>query len=968
MSVVRTLVTLALCGASSVLSAQSPRTVGSPVWMTGMSTKRASGAPPVRVPVGVPVFPGRAYSDSGAVVAATNGSEITVVRVPLPAAIRWEALMSRRPAEYRVLPGRYMQVLGGTSGRNDVARDSVLVIALRVSRKAPAGRSFGGTVEFSVGTVNSAVPVDLSVPVSRRVELSFSSRSLVASPGKWNSMIVRVKNDGNIDEQPKLKVTPPTGWRANVRSALPTSTLGAWSSVDMTIRLWVPSQTGSGLHLVPLTLVDADGSSKTEQLQVDVLSDEATGAQGALVTASIVGGRTSDMATAMGYALAVGGQLSDSTTIMGRVMYSGASTERSPAGVLLARSGIMSAPPSLELRNPAYQVSAGATSGVMPELGGQFLAGIGGIAGVARGAWQVRAFSLSPMLLTNGLSLRTTNAGRMQGGEVGYLAKGVRTSLFGASLDDPLTYRTLNVLGMRTIVGTPGVQSLQTELGYRSVGDLRGVGISTVFQRSGRSSNLDLRLVHAPGGSRGFARATNEMQVSGSRILGTRGYATVGGWLQSDENAQMGAVRNVGWYATPALNLSRFGSIGIDTRAIRFGTSTGGTRLQNDELAGGGLLTLNALGTSVLMRSMLARVDRSVADSQVPLVTSRQWRVDHSVSALRALPRGTVHANWSYQQFSGAAGLMPSQQTFVLRVDRMRPRLSAPFLLEADVQRMQVGQQGMSFWSARAAATLELPGGMALTFSAERNPFLSVLRNGRQQQLVYTMRLDRTSAMPRLFSATRGRVFRDENSNGIQDRGEAGVAGVVIKCGALRSMTDTKGRYSCNNSSQELDTRSIPTGMVASTGEITSGKPIALRVVQPLRVALSLRSSEGSVLPGEALAQAVVFARDSSGAQWNARPTTAGEFLLDALPVGRYTVGVDVSGIDEPLTANEQIVQIGGDAPGVVQLELKARPMRIRTFTAPKSPLPDAAAPVTRPQTRARVTAPAKRPSSLSRR
>lgn len=223
--------------------------------------------------------------------------------------------------------------------------------------------------------------------------------------------------------------------------------------------------------------------------------------------------------------------------------------------------------------------------------------------------------------------------------------------------------------------------------------------------------------------------------------------------------------------------------------------------------------------------------------------------------------------------------------------------------------------------------------------------------------------------MPRLFSATRGRVFRDENSNGIQDRGEAGVAGVVIKCGALRSMTDTKGRYSCNNSSQEVDTRSIPAGMVASTGEITSGKPIALRVVQPLRVALSLRSSDGGVLPGDALAQALVFARDSSGVQWNARATTAGEFLLDALPVGRYTVGVDVSGIDEPLTANEQIVQVGGGtAPGVVQLELKARPMRIRTFTAPKSPSPDAAAPATRPQTRARVTAPAKRPSSLSRR
>jgi hypothetical protein len=346
-------------------------------------------------------------------------------------------------------------------------------------------------------------------------------------------------------------------------------------------------------------------------------------------------------------------------------------------------------------------------------------------------------------------------------------------------------------------------------------------------------------------------------------------------------------------------------------------------------------VSTSVLGTALMARSMLARIDRSVANAPELTTGGRHWRLDHSVSTLRPLSNGTLQANWSYQQFSGTMGVLPSQQAYMVRLDGVRPKLEAPFRVEAEVQHLRIDGQAAPLWTARAAATIELPGAMALTFAAERNPFLSVLRNGRQQQVVYTMRLDRTSAMRRLFSTTRGRAFRDENDNGMLDDGEVGVAGVVIKCGAVRAVTDTKGRYACNERDQTVDTRSIPTGLVVSNAQVTVGTPIALRVVQPLRIILHVRASDSAMVSRSLLGQAIVTARDATGAQWYARATGDGEFRLDALPFGRYTIGVDASAIEEPLSSSETTVEIDKVEPELVRIELRARPMRIRTFAAP---------------------------------
>jgi hypothetical protein len=221
--------------------------------------------------------------------------------------------------------------------------------------------------------------------------------------------------------------------------------------------------------------------------------------------------------------------------------------------------------------------------------------------------------------------------------------------------------------------------------------------------------------------------------------------------------------------------------------------------------------------------------------------------------------------------------------------------------------------------------------------AAERNPFMNMVSGSRRTPMAYTLRVDRTSVLPRLLSGARNQVFRDDNGNGRRDRQERGVAGVVIRCGARLVQTDGEGRFSCAEREQLLDARTVPVGLLAPTMAVSYGAPVALRVVRPVHVALTLTGSDSLRLRAMMLTDAVVFARDTAGGVWYARTDDRGQFVLDAIPTGRYTIGVDASALEEPLsmTDAEPVVQIGGaQTPELVTISMRARPIRVKTFDA----------------------------------
>jgi len=878
------------------------------------------------------------------VVVETRGSELLVVRVALPATMRWDRSEAHRRVQYRVVVSRFVQVVGATSGFVDLARDTALVLALRLSRRAPAGRSQAGTVEFTLGEATAQVAIDADVPVMRRVGLSVPPQGLVATRGRWNQLSFRVSNDGNVPESPAIRVDAPSEWRVDVRQLeaveKQSRTIASGTSRMMALRLWVPSSANHGTVMVPLQLARPDSAPLVIQVPVDVLPDVAGTAAGPTLTTSYVAGQSGDAQALQGYAVTLGGQLSDSLRVTGRFSYAGTTPVLGGAEFALARAGVLTTPPSLELDHPRVQLSAGATSGAFPELAGQFLAGLGGVARVRRGAVQARAFDLRPLSLQQQFTLVGHAPGRFSGGELGIDKGRARAAIFGATLDDPTTRRALDAWGIRGGLGSLTGTGIASELAYRTHADGAGLGFATSARLVGQRSSLDIRAMHAPGGSRAFARASDEVLASATQMIGRRSYIAVGGWTQRDDNLTVGAARNSGWYATPSFALWRSGSIGLEARGQSFSAGTEQGRVGTKELAGGGSLNFTVAGTQLTGRSLLAQLDRSLGALDLSPLSNRQWRLDHTLLASRTGMRGGVSIAYMRQEYSGGSGAMPAQQSMSVRLDRVRPFLTRSLLIDAEWQRMQVGRIMPANTIARASVSVPLVAGMRVALGVERNPFMSVATSRGRAPLLYSVRLDRATTLPRLFSSAHGLVFRDENANGRRDRGERGVAGVVVLCGGSRVATDKNGRYTCSQARHEVDARTVPTGLVASRPRVDNGESIALHVVQPLRITLRVPSSDSSRLSGTALSQVVISARDSSGYAWRARALGDGRYVVDALPVGRYELVMDASTADEPLsmTGAAPMIDIGANtAAHDVELDVRPRPLRMRTFT-PESP------------------------------
>jgi hypothetical protein len=919
---------------------------------------------------------GRTLPVAGTIVLATNGADVSVVRVPVPAMVL-AARSASQPWRYAVRTDAHTQLLGASRGL--VASDSAVLVPLRVSRRAPAGRLRAATVIFSSALDSVAMTVELDVPTMRALTVVPAARSIVAARGAWTPIAMRFVNDGNVAEPVTLRAAPPPGWRS-VWRAPSDAQIAPGARAEGELRIWIPPEASLGISLVAVEVALPDGRTQSELLQVEVLGRLGAQAEGPVVRASVANAFGVDQRASTGYALEVTGQLTDSTRVAGRFTYAGRNPELSGASFALARSGVITAPPMLELSHPSRELKLGAVGGTLPELGGQFLTGLGVAGRLRHGRWDGRAHSLAPPALTQQFALFARNPGHLAGAEVGYTTGAARTALFGSSLRDPFTRRELSAVGLRTAIGrsvanTEGMVSgrgsaLIGELAMRSHGNGPSLGVTGSYRYSGAATAFDFRALHAPGGTQSFARASNEYTVSASRTLGRRHGISGGGWWQNDANAVIGAAESQGWFVTPTASLGRLGTVTIEARGTRFSAGSGSgtligvgpggalvpsfdataiapaglSRVVNDEVSGAGSYFFDVLGTQVMARSTLTSADRRLLEPGLPENSSRQLRLEHMLLVSRSIARGTLQAMWQQQQASGLGGLMPPQQSIQLRLDRLRPVATKPVDFGVEYQRLAVGSGAAPFWMARATLTVPLLAGTSLTLGAERNPFVGGFAGGARSAVLYSMRVDRSTRFRRPFQSGGGQVFRDDNGNGVRDAREHGVANVVIRCGSQRVLSDRSGRFQCDQLRREVDPRSVPPGLVAPRVALGAGESVPLRVLQPMRITLRMTNADVSRLPQDALAGARVVAQDSLGGQWLARSTGGGSFVLDALPVGSYTIAVDGSDLAEPVVpvSSPPRVLIGGDqiAPRV-DVVLRARPLRIRTFQG-TDPLPTA--------------------------
>jgi hypothetical protein len=839
------------------------------------------------------------------------------------------------------------------------------VLSFNVGRQLPAGASEIAVVQFRKDSVAYEVPVEFTIPRTRVVSLTTSDASLTTSPGRWTVLRARLINRGNAPETLTVDIATLEGWRS-ARS--PTVPVAPGTASDVTVRVWAPTRAPLGTTVLRLlarhgvtVVADAEARMLVQQ-ERDVRRDGLT-----LALSSLGVMQAGMEGPALAYGATLSGHLSDSVTVDARVNVSPVSD--AATNFALARSGMMTMPPSVVLRSPRLGLSAGVLSNVIHDPGGAFLAGIGGGGSVRLGRWQTTAFGGRPFglqrdnlfngrgLLAGGTLAREIGTGsmglealhlddrEMQRGLQSISAFAQTVPLGSGTLDLSVALRRtalpLDTIGSALIAGQPGTN------GPLSFATPLGVGAAGSYRVNGRNGSLEVRALHAPSGSQGFARAGTEYTLSLSRRLGwlqTSGSA----WHQSDNNRFSGKVSSTGWFVSPVTSV-RNGllRLGLEGRGTEFAVSRGTITYSNSDIAAGGLVELNVRGAYLRSRTFGGPQRRALATDESSLLPATGLRMEFQNSVGMRGARGGLDVTWNRITTSGIGLLVPGQDALLVRAEQLRlfsiGDRAVTFSGDAQQVRMIRSISTASLgWMWHGGVSLPLLRGLGVTLGLDRNPFMQVA-SASDTPLLYTVRMDQQQSIGMPFGgAPTRRLFLDENGNGRLDRGEPPVPGVSVRCGDQGSTTDDKGRFACATAEAVVDIRMLPMGLVAD-GSVKRGD-IAVYRVTPVAVELRAPSIDAARLTPTELSKAIVVAKDASGLRWYARAESAARFVFDALPVGRYTIDVEQGALNEPLTvasAPELWVRPTSSA-APIPVDVRGRQTRIKVIGGP-APAPSPA-------------------------
>jgi len=878
---------------------------------------------------------------------------VVVVRVPVPTML----FGPKAQLFYSVRVRNNSRLLAPVSGTVPRGRDAV-PFTFSLGRRLSAGVNEVALVEFRADSVLVEVPVELEVPRVSRITLQTPGGDLVASTGRWSVLRVRILNGGNSSEPVVVRPMVNPGWRDRPS---PSVTVAAGGVSEATAQLWVPPGAASGLHVLRVVALQGDRVIAETQARVQVRGSSNQSTDGLTVALSTISANSGTGTSATGYGLNINGRLSDSTTL--DVRGSLGQSDDPLAVFTLARSGLFTTPPAVQLTSPRYSIQAGVLSASLRDPGGAFLAGLGGSSSITVRGWRLSGFGGRPF----GGASQTLSVGRglLAGAGLERLMAGGSVGVQTAHLDDRQLrqgLQTITVHGSNLQIGG-GI--LDVSLAGRRLGQdtaatfdanvARATGLPLTFDKrprlggaatyrmTGQHTTAELRLLHAPGGAQSFARSGSEVAGSASRRLGRWFSASGGGWYQGDNNQLIGRLQSTGWFAAPAV-ASRGGTfrLALDARGAAFSLAQRGLLYENQEALYGGSADLRVRWLVLRGRSLLGSNTRRMAlDSSgaIPLTGSRQ---EHTGTIGISSRRGTLDATYMMTGVTSGAALQPPQRSLVLRLDQLRLLTLAGewITLSADAQQLTVSQAIRPQWSTTASLSVPLWGGLSITGAVDRNPFLSFGGDRTGVPLMYSIRVDQKRTLRRMRGTgiRQRRLFVDENRNGTRDRGESALAGVTIECGTTLVSTDLEGRFECASDHVQLDMRTLPLGIIPPSETPNGSGDMAAVRVQPVAIVFSLPPLDSVRLSASELAKANVYAKDESGMRWFARSAPGAQFVFDALPVGRYVLDVEQGGMTEPLTV------VGGDAQLWVTrdeqraphvLAVRGRQTRIRIIGAP---------------------------------
>ena len=835
-----------------------------------------------------------------------------VVRVPVP-----ESLRSARLVSYAAFTVNNFSLVGRGAGSLDSSSATNALITIAIPAHAGAGTRLAARVLFIAQGREVTVPIEMTVTPVRALHIAAPTELPALRAGERVEIFYQIENRGNAEDTVTLRLEVPAGWRGSdsIRVVIP-----AFGSVRQGRRIDVPRISGTGNFFVRAHVA-------SRAARADVLTTLTVGPDfdalrppGAAARVS-VGSVTADGVTETVPQLALTGPLTSDIQVDGRLTL--APTLTAPLVRGLATVGTFVTDPHLVAWTPRWRATLGSTVLAMTDLTGVNAGG--------------RGFAFEHSDTTRRIEVTAARAGAasIRGDDDG--------ELYGAHFEQRFRYLRagatatyLRGVGFRQDELTAfGVQArshpIHTltfggETAYRRFLNGSGVGWSARVRHDRDNDRAELQVTHAPGGTRAFARAENEVHFS-FLAAPTKRLDLAGSLVDARDEGQADyAFHTRSAALSPSWLFSELIRLRADIRHTTFEVSATPIGYGNKE-------THVSLGVGGAWRGFgyfadagMARLERSISAADIDAAdtgTRFTWRTNLS----RATRNGVFQLESNYERNSPGTGYLPQQVMVNVRGDRIQiPALSSRLELDAEYS-LQSWTGVSATHIMRAGAQYLLPR-TTLALGVERNPMLSGI--GRHTPWVVALRVERSLGLPRIHTGrAHGMVYRDYNGNGQRDVNEPGVPNVGVRRGASRAITGEDGGYrfwEATHGSTTVDPATLPFGWM--TGQ-NDDHDIGLVATTRLLVTLELGAAER--LRNLDISNVAVLARDAYGREWRARRTGNEQALFEALPVGRYTVTADFAALGEPLRVPEDVtVEVKEGELAEVKLQIAGRPLRFR--------------------------------------
>ncbi|HEX2778170.1 MAG TPA: SdrD B-like domain-containing protein [Gemmatimonadaceae bacterium] len=854
------------------------------------------------------------------VVRAAPGS-YQVVSVELPVAgrdsiVAWQA---------RAVGG--IQLLGAPSGRLPRVKRSLL-LTLVIPAGHPPGRVRALEIGFGAGDASFAHrSVDVSVTATSSIDLAAGVSTVGSRPGEIVRVRFTIWNRGNAADTLRFRTRLPPGWREEGRLA--EAVVAPGERRELVVRARVAGASGAGSFTVRLEAAASGGASAASDASVRVIGVEARGHQGApVLSLGAAFGRGPGSQTAAAYSAHVEGR------IVGNIRVD-AGTPIGPqpdrAERALASAGYWRMPARLSLSTETWRANFGPTYIRFSDVAGADLVGRGVSIQVADTAWRILTFAAHPY------------GGRGSAGTLGAFAVERRFGAFGLGVEGAHLEeagnrrRQLDAAGAVVRLHLRSSSVVSAELVERRFADARALGGRVAYGWRAREGALNAYAYRAPGGAAAFARASTEFGAAGFRPISRR--LTLGGsaLVTHDSTASWRSLGSRTFTLAPTMRLTP----GV---VLLLEGTTSGYDASGD--AGSTEQRETRLATGFDAQRGPAHLTATVAERWVRRATTTSTGTRSASAALRHEYRGTLGTRGPFgdaqlytilQRGRTISGFSAQYSSYGLRLDRITLLPGRNVLLGSATAAVNQLASRSGTVVLRGAVRAQLSHSTRMTVAAERDPYSVLASSGGW---LFAAMLQHDIGLPRVSFGPGGTIFHDANNNAHRDRGEPGVAGVIVRDLSATTVTDSRGRYRFDRRVRgplRIDAASIPGELVTppSLRRDSLRRDIGLITVASVEVDVAVEGFAASRVDSLALQSVVVSARDARGQQWTARGIRAGRWALESLPVGRYRIELDLSGSAEPLLPVDSLPAfdvVDGIPTAPVRVRLRTRNAKIRAF------------------------------------